>query len=364
MNACLELGREAVCRLALATGAWTGELDAESRARLVDELGISRAKLTLARRLMRGARGTAEDEAERARDAGARLVTIVDTDYPAALLDLELPPPVLYVKGEIPKLPGVAIVGSRQADPYGLEAGELFGRELARVGLAIVSGLARGVDAAAHRGALDTLEGRTVAVQACGIDSVYPRNHVRLAGRIVERGAVITEFPVGTSPVARNFPVRNRIIAALSVGTLVVQAARRSGSLITARLALELGRDVYAVPGPIFNQRAVGTNELIRDGAVMALAPRDVLEALPLAVQEQLVAAAAERDEPAPDTPEGIAATVLALLDERAEMAPDEIAAEADLRVDQVLTALLELELADRVRRHPGPVFHIRRSAG
>ncbi|MDX1644367.1 MAG: DNA-processing protein DprA, partial [Thermoanaerobaculia bacterium] len=254
-----------------------------------------------------------------------------------------------------------SIRGSRRPDPNVLEDASLFARELALVGLHTVSGLALGVDSAAHRGALAAVDGRTVAVQARGLDAVYPASNRKLAERILERGAILSEFPVGTAPLPRNFPVRNRLIAALSVGTLAVQAARRSGTLITARLAVDLGRDVYAVPGPIFHQRAVGTNELVRDGAVMALEPRDVLEALPLAVRTQLEARDLGRDTPAADTPEGTAATVLDLLEDRAELAPDAIAEQAGLGIDEVLTALLALELEGRVRRHPGPVFHIRR---
>lgn len=362
LNTCLELGRDAVCRLALAVDRWAGPLGADERAKLVDELGVSRADLTVARRLVRRAGNVAGTELEQAeRRSGARVVTFLDPEYPIDLLDLELPPPVLYVLGRIPQRPAVAIVGSRQADPYGLEAAELFGRELAHAGLTVVSGLARGVDSAAHRGALAAVDGRTVAVQARGIDGVYPKSNRKLAAEILEHGAMLSEFPLGAYPLPRNFPVRNRLIAALSVGTLVVQAARRSGSLITARLALELGRDVYAVPGPIFHKRAAGANELVRDGAVMALSPRDVLEALPLAVQDRLAASSSDRQATEPDTPEGIAATVLELLTDRAEMAPEAIAEEAGLDLGEVLTALLELELEGRVRRHPGPVFHIHR---
>lgn len=361
LNACLDLGRDSVCRLALAVDRWTGPQARDERLALVRDLGVPRSDLTLARRLVRQAPRLARGEIARAERAGARVVTFLDPDYPADLLDLELPPPVLYIKGEIPDRPAVSIVGSRQADPYGLEAGELFGRELARAGLTVVSGLAIGVDSAAHRGALGAVDGRTVAVQARGIEGVYPASNRRLAERILERGAILSEFPVGTAPLPRNFPIRNRLIAALSVGTLAVQAARRSGTLITARLALELGRDVYAVPGPIFHKRAAGTNELVRDGALMALAPHDVLEALPLGVQDRLAASAAEREAPAADSPEGLAKTVLGLLADRAEMAPEAIAEEAGLEVEKVLAALLELELEGWVRRHPGPVFHIRR---
>ena len=286
LNASPDLSRDAICRLARRTDAW-GEGSGARPRELSRELGVSPGQLKAARRVRRSAARLARPELERAAGLGVAVLTLDDAAYPAELFDLELPPPVLYLRGRLPARPAVAIVGSRKADPYALEAATAFARELAHAGLAIVSGLALGVDGAAHRGALEADGGRTLAVQACGADRVHPWRHTRLADRIAETGAVLTEFPFDTPPYPSHFPIRNRIIAALAEGTLVVQAARRSGTLITARLALELGREVWAIPGSIYRQRAVGANELLRDGAAIVLEPRDVLESLPLGVRDR-----------------------------------------------------------------------------
>jgi DNA processing protein len=217
-------------------------------------------------------------EREEAARLGARIVLAGDPGYPAALRHLPLLPPVLTVRGELPSGVGVAIVGSRKADPYGREVAETFARSLAAGGVAVVSGFARGVDSAAHRGALSAPEGRTVAVLGCGLGVDYPSGHDSLGKEISERGALVSEFPCGAGPRSWHFPVRNRVIAALSAGTLVVQAAPRSGSLVTARHALDLGRHIWAIPGRIFDERSLGPNALIRDGATLVQHPREILE--------------------------------------------------------------------------------------
>jgi DNA processing protein len=287
-------------------------------------------------------------------------LTVLDAGYPAPLRELALPPPVLYCLGEIPDRPAVAVVGSRAADAYGREAATRFARELAAAGLTIVSGLARGVDSAAHRGALAAAEGRTVGVLGCGLDIAYPPGTDRLRRQMAEHGAVITEFPFGTTPQRWNFPVRNRIIAALACGTLVVQGEARSGSLITARLALELGRDVYAVPGRIFDSRSVGPNRLIRDGALAAGSPRDILESLPLAVQDRLPAGPLPPAVPGREAPAGVsaeAARLLAALTPGELLPPETLAATSGLEIDRILALLLELELGGHIRREPGPAW-------
>jgi len=353
LNACLDLPREAVCHLARSPRDWlTGDRQVAKGSRLTPgHIAVARSLAPLAPRL-------AQAEERRAELAGARILTVADRDYPTRLHDLDLPPPVLYLKGSLPTRPAIAIVGSRQADPYGIEAGEMFARALGEAGLTVVSGLARGVDSAAHRGALASTDGLTVAVQGRGIDEIYPRRNTRLAAQIVDRGALLSEFPIGSAPLPQNFPIRNRIIAALSVAVLVVQAAPRSGSLITARLGLELGRYVFAVPGPIFHQRAAGTNSLLADGALLAQRPRDVLEALPLAIQDQLPERRpdAERSPLAP----GVASVVSALASHQS-LSPEELSRLLSKPVAEVLTSLLELELSGQVRRYPGPVFHLRR---
>jgi DNA processing protein len=287
------------------------------------------------------------------------ILTPEDSGYPAPLRDLTLPPPVLYVRGALAsERPAVAIVGSRRMDPYGREAATLFARELAAAGLSIVSGFAHGVDATAHRGALAAPGGHTVAVLGTGLGVDYPRGHRRLGDEVAGRGALLSEFPCGARPQSWTFPVRNRIIAALAAATLVVQAAPRSGSLITARLALELGRDVWAVPGRIFDELALGTNDLVRDGAHLAQAPRDLVEGLPSWLRERLRPAGdgERRADPRP-APLGPAGQVLAALVPGEPRDAEAIAAASGVGVEGALGALLELELAGWVRRLPGPAF-------
>ncbi|WP_258403906.1 DNA-processing protein DprA [Burkholderia cepacia] len=210
---------------------------------------------------------------------GNALVTLNDPAYPPRLRDLHDPPPLLYVKGRLDLLHarGLAVVGSRHATPQGLADATRFARELSDAGLPVVSGLALGIDGAAHRGGLDGRSG-TVAVIATGADLVYPARHRALAHEIAAHGAIVSEWPLGTPARAAHFPQRNRLIAALAIGVLVVEAAPRSGSLITARLANELGRDVFAMPGSIHAPLAQGCHALIHDGAKLTAAPLDVLE--------------------------------------------------------------------------------------
>lgn len=375
LNAAPDLGRAAACRLAQTAECWShgshgcpGRSRRRSAAAVGAELGVPAAAVEQARALAPEAARLAAAERRAARRAGARLLTLADDDYPARLRQLSLPPPVLYLRGELPAGPAIAIVGSRNADPYGLEAAGLFARALAAAGVAVVSGFARGVDAAAHVGALAG-GGPTVAVLGCGVDVVYPRAHRALAAEVAARGALVSELPCGTQPRPFNFPVRNRIIAALAEGTLVVQAAARSGSLITARHALELGREVFALPGRIFDERSLGPNALLRDGAVPALHPKDLLAALPgfAAAGPRAGAGAAGGggagvgDDPpgagaAPPLP-GLKGRLLAHLPPGSQRSPEELAGLADAAVERVLGGLLELELAGWVRRHPGAVY-------
>ncbi len=356
LNGCETLPRDTVCRLARDLDHWARPGSEPPEASTDPVL----RHLPAARAVVRDARVLAARAERRAEALGAHLLTVLDSGYPAPLRDLDLPPPVLYCLGEIPDRPATAIVGSRAADAYGREAATLFARRLAEAGLTIVSGLARGVDTAAHRGALAAAGGRTVAVLGCGLDVRYPPGTDRLRRQIAERGAVTTEFPLGTPPQRHNFPIRNRIIAALACGTLVIQGEARSGSLITARLALELGRDVYAVPGRIFDSRSAGPNGLIRDGALAARRPRDILESLPQAELDRLVAAAdptVEAAGPRGDGAEGDAARLLAAMTPGEPLPADRLADASGLAVERLLALLLELELAGRVRREPGPAW-------
>ena len=210
------------------------------------------------------------------------LVSIREADYPALLRDLETAPLALFIDGDPAALwhPGVAVVGSRTPSPSGAELASDFAAALARTGLSIVSGLAAGVDARAHRAALEVADGRTVAVVATGLDQTYPPRHVQLQALIAERGAVVSEYPPGTAARPGQFPARNRIVAGLSLGTLVIEAALRSGALITARLAAETGREVFALPGSVRNPRSRGCHRLIRDGAQLVEEPADVVSGL------------------------------------------------------------------------------------
>lgn len=210
---------------------------------------------------------------------GIRILTISDDEYPELLRYITDPPLVLYCRGRIPKSNSFAIVGSRKASGYGMETARKMAYSLALEDISIVSGMARGIDTAAHAGALEA-GGETVAVLGCGVDVPYPPENKGLMERIIESGAVISEYPPGTPPSTFNFPGRNRIISGMSVGTLVVEAGLKSGSLITANYALEQGRDVFAVPGNISNYNSMGTNRLIKDGAKMVLSVDDILEEL------------------------------------------------------------------------------------
>ena len=259
-----------------------GSLDAawqasERELREVLDERASRAVLDARQRV------SPEELMQRLLRAGAEVVTVLDDAYPRILREIPAPPPVLYVRGTLPRQhePTVAIVGTRRATSYGREATMQIAGELAAAGVTIVSGLAKGIDGYAHRAAIDQ-GGRTVAVLASGVDIIYPPEHRQLAEQIVETGALVSDYPPGTKPDAPNFPARNRIISGLSVATIVVEAPSRSGALITVGFAADQGRDVYAVPGSILNPNSAGPNRLLRQGAIPLTSAADVLEDLEL----------------------------------------------------------------------------------
>ena len=210
----------------------------------------------------------------------ATTVWLTDPAYPALLKEIHDPPPRLHVSGRLPSGPMIAIVGSRRATPYGGRAAHRLARELSNAGVVVVSGLARGIDAAAHRGALEGPT-PTVAVMATGLDRIYPPEHAELAQAIARTGALVTEADNGTLPLPGRFPIRNRIISGLSLGVVVVEAAERSGALITVRMAAEQGREVFCVPGSIENPLAIGGHQLIKDGATLVQTVEDVLDEFP-----------------------------------------------------------------------------------
>ena len=300
----------------------------------------------------------AERETQQLQAAGARFVAWGEPDYPAALAALDDAPPLISVRGNSTLFArnAMAVVGARNASANGRRFARDIAMQLGQHGLVVVSGLARGIDAAAHEGALAT---GTIAVLAGGIDQVYPEENRALHEQIAERGVLVAELAVGTEPQARHFPRRNRIISGCSLGVLVVEAALRSGSLITARFALEQGRDVFAVPGSPLDPRCRGANDLIRNGAILCETVDDIMREL----QPRLSSALTERKRE-PYTPaESIAPGESELAHARARLVEllsptpvtvDELIRQCHLSTALVVTILLELELAGRIERHPG----------
>jgi DNA processing protein len=308
-------------------------------------------------------------ELERVRAlAGADVLALDDGAYPALLREIPDPPVTLYVRGrwrESLEAPCVGVVGSRRCSTYGQNVAAQLARELAARGVTIVSGLARGVDAAAHRGALEA-GGRTAAVLGTGIDEVYPRDHRRLAEEILEQGgALVTQFPLGTPPVAENFPYRNRIISGLSHGVIVVEASENSGSLITARLALEQGREVFAVPGNITSRNSFGTNYLIKGaGAKLIQTWQDVVAEFPPDIAAAILPPESKgKGEPSharPPEPAGLPepeGAVLKLIPVDAPAHIDALAERAGLPVQELAGLLLALEMRELVRQLPGRCY-------
>lgn len=298
-----------------------------------------------------------------ASDARRRILTLVDPDYPWQLAQIPDPPPVLYVAGQAAVLsrPQLAVVGSRRPSPTGREIARDFAAALAASGLVVTSGLAEGIDGAAHEGALDT--GTTVAVAGSGPDVLYPRAHAGLAERIVERGALVSEFPTGTPPRAANFPQRNRVVSGLSRGVLVVEAALRSGSLISARLAAEQGREVFAVPGSIRNPVARGCHALIRQGAKLVESVEDILEELGgwPAAAAVAVGAAVPSPQAMPSLDEDYLALLEVMDEEPATL--DQLLHRSGLTANVLSSMLLRLEL-EGVVSTPAAGRYARRRVG
>ncbi|APL94051.1 DNA-protecting protein DprA [Sphingobium indicum] len=295
-----------------------------------------------------------EQEIARSRAAGARYLIMGDADYPFLLDQMEGAPPALIVRGDVSLAARecVAMVGARNASAAACRFARMLAQELGQRGAVVVSGLARGIDTAAHQGAL---ESGTIAVIACGIDIAFPPENAELQERLAEQGLLVTEHPPGTQPLARQFPARNRIIAGLARGTVVVEAAPKSGSLITARLAGEAGREVMAVPGSPLDPRAQGCNQLIREGAVLIQNAADVIEAIG-AIDPRMVRQAGgdfAGEPPSGDVAERERASVVALLGP-APVPVDELIRLSGLGPAVVQTVLLELELAARLERHAG----------
>ncbi|MFN8373485.1 MAG: DNA-processing protein DprA [Anaerolineae bacterium] len=282
-----------------------------------------------------------ERELARVERVKAWLLTFADANYPSLLKQIADPPLVLYVRGTLTPQDerALCIVGTRKASVSGRDTAYAMATQLAQNDITIISGLAQGIDEAAHRGALDG-GGRTVAVSACGINTIYPEQHIELAHQIVESGAVITEFPIGTPPIRGNFPRRNRIMSGMALGVVVVEAPEKSGALITANVAAEQGRDVFAIPGNILNPASSGTNRLIQDGAKLVMSVKDILDELDItqvAVQSKIIT---EMISPANDTE----ATILQFLGAD-PIHIDEIVRQSGLPTAVVSSTLTILEL-------------------
>ena len=314
-------------------------LDLADTERLVTLLNITAEQARLVRNPLQGP--LSDDDALRGCD---RAVTLADTEYPALLREIADPPPALFLRGNSTLLAGaaVAVVGSRRASAYGLNAATRLARALSSSGVTVVSGMARGIDAAAHLATLDS-NGKTVAVLGTGIDLPYPRSNRSLFERVAEQGLLVTEFPAGTPPLAMNFPIRNRIISGLTLGTVIVEANGRSGSLITARMAAEQGREVFAVPGSIFNSGSEGTHRLIQYGAKLVHDVDDIFDELP-----QLRPALY----PAREAPCTDALALLIPLDE--PVALDSLSTKTGRAVHDLAMDLLRLEMEGVVRQTGG----------
>lgn len=310
----------------------------------------------------------AREEMAKAADAGASVLSLEDSSYPPRLKEIYDPPLVLYIRGsaEVLTRPGIAMVGTRHPTPYGSGMAERLACDLANQGLVIISGMARGVDTASHRGAISA-KGKTIAVFGTGVDVIYPKENSRLAEQILALGgAIISEFPLGTFAAPQNFPIRNRILSGMSVGVLVVEAAEYSGTRITARCALEQNRDVFAVPGNVTNKNSWGPNTLIKQGAKLVATWEDVWEDLPPEVKLTLTPKLGNESEGHttsslfPD--EGLPPhekRILGLLKADEPTHIDELVEklETAMSSSEIFAALFELELAGKVKQMPGKNF-------
>jgi len=309
------------------------------------------------------------EEIEHARSLGVDILLLDDGVYPALLREIFDPPITLYVKGawsECLEKPCVAMVGSRRCSTYGQNVATLLARDLAERGVTIISGLARGIDAAAHRGALEA-KGRTVAVMGTGLDQVYPRDHKKLVDEILAQGgALVSEFPLETPPAPQNFPYRNRVISGLSLGVVLVEAAENSGSLITARLAMEQNREVFAVPGNITSRNSFGTNYLIKGaGAKLVQQWQDIISEMPQEIAAQLLPPEPKKIKgrlveqlqlvPADLTTSEHSVFMLLSTDESAHI--DQLAETTQLSIPELTGALLGLEMRELIRQLPGKCF-------
>jgi DNA processing protein len=330
------------------------ELLCASPAALQAVRGLSALRAEAIRRALRDAHAAAEEQ--RLADCrGVRILTLLEKEYPGSLRNLVDPPPVLYVRGSLAwdLEPAVAIVGCRGPSPYGLRWAQRLAHDLAQRGITVVSGLALGIDTAAHQGALQA-QGRTWAVLGSGLGRLYPEENEALAEAVAATGSLISEFPLLFPPRPGNFPRRNRLVSGLSLGTVVIEAAHRSGALVTARLALEQGREVFALPGDADRSTAQGANQLLREGAHLVSAADDIIDVLGLQpvgmgapAQAAVLTADLDLDQQ----------RVYESLPEAEALHIDQLAQAATLEVPRLARVLMQLELAGYVRQLPGKWF-------
>ena len=291
---------------------------------------------------------------------GVTILTLEDAAYPKSLRTIHDPPLALYVRGALDPTDeiAVAIVGARRASVYGIQSAERLAYDLALRGVTVVSGMALGIDGASHRGALKA-EGRTIAVLGSGMSRLYPTEHTELAEQIAQHGAVISEYPMGTAPLPHNFPRRNRLISGLSLGVVIVEAAQRSGALITADCALEQGREVFAVPGQMSSVTSQGTHQLLKQGARLVTSVEDIMEELCLIPQPTTHATpmVEATHKPSATSLADVEQQIFACVDEREPSYIDAIASRSGLAVAEVSSALLQLELKQLVQQLPGKQF-------
>ena len=304
----------------------------------------------------------AEKEVDAIRRIGCRVLNCNEPDYPQSLLQIYDPPALLYVRGDasILNAPSISIVGTRRPTVYGTQVAERMGRELAKRGLVIVSGLARGVDALAHAGTT-AVGGRAIGVLGTGIDVCYPKENKKLFEKVLEKGAIISELPTGSHPAPENFPVRNRIIAGMPLGVLIVEGKQYSGSLITARLAMEFGREVFGVPGNVTQEMSFAPNQLIKQGAKLVTSAEDVIEELPTPIRAVLVQAEAlgteQRNLLAGDGLNPIEKRIYELLSAEDSRHIDDLVETTGLNSSEVLATLFDLEMKGIIRQLPGKRF-------
>jgi DNA processing protein len=305
----------------------------------------------------------AEKELALVRKAGCQLIQWEESEYPKRLLEIYDPPPLLYVRGNVQVLNrhAISMVGTRRPTPYGNQIAERLARDLAEHGLIVASGLARGIDSSAHRGACAASRGGTVGVLGSGIDVVYPKENRKLFEEVEKRGAIITEFPMGTYPAPENFPVRNRMVAGMALGVIVVQGAQYSGSLITSRLAMEFGREVYGVPGNVTEPVSFAPNQLIKQGAKLVSGWEDVVEELPTEVRAELFPVEATTQEERASLFEAnltpVEKRLFDLIRIEEPIHVDALVESTGLSSSETLATLCEMEMRGIIRQMPGKQF-------